>query len=264
MNLETSDLLRFNLIETVRLFNRWQKNGYFIESDGFICAAGTTDFPFGYANVSVRVDTAVDPDLAIGKGLSFFKGLNRSFTLMINGKPDADLEEAAIRTGLVVYEDSPWMILNNRINAIEARTDIRIEQAKNDGDIDIIRSINSRAYESLGLPAAQGEALYGVTERILSPETMHFIAYLEGSPVATVMILFTRNVACIGWVGTVASARGQGVASHMVKTVSNKCFDEGARLVHLQASTMGRSIYEKMGYQTFDRWKLYCADISRI
>ena len=264
MNMESSALLRFNLVETVRAFNRWHKEGYFIENDGIICAAGTTDFPFGYTNVSVRVDEAVDPDSAIRKGLSFFKGLGRSFTLMINGKQDADLENAAIRTGLVLYEDSPWMILNNKIAAIEERTDIRIEQARNTGDIDKIRSINSQAYESLGLPSVQTEALYGVPERILSPDTMHFIAYLGGSPVATVMILFTRDVACIGWVGTVASARGQGIATHLVKTISNRCFDEGARLVHLQASTMGWPIYEKMGYEAFDQWKLYCADITRI
>lgn len=264
MNVESSALLRFNLVETVRVFNRWQMNGYFIESDGLICAAGTTDFPFGFSNDLIRVDASVDPDLVIGKGLSFFKGLGRSFTLMINGKQDADLEDAAIRTGLILYEDSPWMILNNKIDTIEERTDIRIEQARNRGDIDRIRTINSQAYESLGLPSEQTDALYGMPDRILSPEAMHFIAYLGGIPVATVMILFTRNVACISMVGTVASARGQGVATHMVKAISNRCFDEGIRLVHLQASAMGRSIYEKMGYQTFDRWKLYCADIKRI
>ncbi len=264
MNEESSALLRFNLVETVRVFNRWQKNAYFIEGDGLICAAGTTDFPFGFSNDLVRVSPTVDPDLVLDRGLTFFKGLGRSFTLLINGKQDADLEDAAIRRGLVLYEDSPWMILNDKIAVIEERTDIRIEQARTTGDIDIIRSINSRAYESLGLPSAQAEALYGVPDRILSPDSLHFVAYLGESPVATVMILFTWDVACISWVGTVASARGKGVATHLVKTISNRGFEEGARLVHLQASTMGRPIYEKMGYQTFDRWKLYCADITRI
>ena len=54
----------------------------------------------------------------------------------------------------------------------------------------------------------------------------------------------------IGWVGTVPEQRGHGYAEAVTWAAVREGFRRGAAFANLQASPMGRPIYERMGFIT--------------
>ena len=84
-------------------------------------------------------------------------------------------------------------------------------------------------------------------------------AYLEvtaaayatyGAPVAAAAVYITHGVAGIGWVGTQPAQRGHGYAEAVTWAAIREGFRRGAAFANLQASPMGRPIYERMGFIT--------------
>jgi GNAT superfamily N-acetyltransferase len=63
--------------------------------------------------------------------------------------------------------------------------------------------------------------------------------------------------AIVGWVGTLEPFRRRGLGELVTRVVTNWAFDEGATLVTLQASPMGRPIYERMGFETVSSERLF-------
>ncbi len=85
-------------------------------------------------------------------------------------------------------------------------------------------------------------------EGLLADEVAAFIADLDGEPVGIAMTIVSHGVAGIYWVGSLKQARGRGIGRAVTAAATNAGFDLGADVASLQASPMGRPIYEAMGY----------------
>ena len=70
-------------------------------------------------------------------------------------------------------------------------------------------------------------------------------------------MLLSHGIGGVYWVGTTPAGRGRGLAEACTRTVTNIAFDEGARMVTLQASPMGDPIYRRMGYRQIGSYALY-------
>jgi GNAT superfamily N-acetyltransferase len=77
----------------------------------------------------------------------------------------------------------------------------------------------------------------------------HFIGLLHGEPVATVSLVTAGGAAGIYNVTTVEAARGQGIGAAMTVAAARHGAALGFRLATLQASTMGRPVYERLGFR---------------
>jgi GNAT superfamily N-acetyltransferase len=77
----------------------------------------------------------------------------------------------------------------------------------------------------------------------------HFIGLLNGEPVATVSLVTAGGAAGIYNVTTVEAARGQGIGAAMTVGAVRHGESRGFALATLQASTMGRPVYERLGFE---------------
>jgi len=81
---------------------------------------------------------------------------------------------------------------------------------------------------------------------------------VEGGIVATAtLVCYGTQLAWVGMVLTDARYRGNGFATRLVRHALDCAHDLGARCVKLDATNVGRPLYEKLGFraeQTVERW----------
>ncbi len=77
----------------------------------------------------------------------------------------------------------------------------------------------------------------------------HFIGLLHGDPVATVSLVTAGGAAGIYNVTTVGPARRRGIGAAMTVAAVRHGAERGFGLATLQASTMGRPVYERLGFE---------------
>jgi GNAT superfamily N-acetyltransferase len=99
---------------------------------------------------------------------------------------------------------------------------------------------------SFGMPLPMVEALYA-PGMLDEPAMRVYIGYADGHPVATSISARSGTTLGVYSIGTVPEARGRGYGTaatwHLLRDA-----DPGWELAVLQASDMGRPIYERMGF----------------
>jgi GNAT superfamily N-acetyltransferase len=84
---------------------------------------------------------------------------------------------------------------------------------------------------------------------IRHPRWRSYVGYADGQPVATSALLITGDVAGVYWVATAEAFRGRGYGEAMTWHVVREGAAAGCRVAALQASDMGRPVYERMGFR---------------
>lgn len=98
-----------------------------------------------------------------------------------------------------------------------------------------------------GIPAQAVESLY--SQRMLEvPSLRAFIGSVAGQPMATSISIRTGDTVGVYSVTTLAEYRGRGYGTAMTWHLLADA-DPGWRVAVLQASEMGRPVYERMGFQ---------------
>lgn len=95
--------------------------------------------------------------------------------------------------------------------------------------------------------------------RYVHPEMIWYLGSVAGEPVATAILYAHRKVAGIYAVATVERARRRGYGRAITEKAVRDGFALGCSRSFLQSSTIGRPVYEAMGYHwSFDRavWTL--------
>ena len=80
-----------------------------------------------------------------------------------------------------------------------------------------------------------------------APE-VHFLGYVGGEPVATTSLLTSGGAAGIYNVATAEPHRGRGIAAQMTAHAIAVGGRRGLKVATLQSSTMGRRVYERLGF----------------
>ena len=81
-----------------------------------------------------------------------------------------------------------------------------------------------------------------------APE-VHFLGLLHGEPVATVSLVTAGGAAGIYNVTTTEAARGRGIGATMTVAAARHGAERGLTLATLQASAIGRPVYERLGFE---------------
>ena len=82
-------------------------------------------------------------------------------------------------------------------------------------------------------------------------QTLVGVARLEGRPACTAQVTIAGSDAGVYAVATVPEARGQGLARRLQYQLLQRARERGALTTSLQASAMGRPVYEALGYASF-------------
>jgi len=121
--------------------------------------------------------------------------------------------------------------------------ELRIERVT-DGTLQAFRRTTESGF---GMPAP-------IVEHFYPPSMLHderlraFLGWMDGRPVATAFSSRTGDVVGIYSIATVPEARRRGIGAAMTWHLPRDA-DPGWRLGVLQASEMGRPLYERMGFR---------------
>ncbi|MEX2204960.1 MAG: hypothetical protein WEF50_01895 [Myxococcota bacterium] len=256
-------LLELNVLESVREFARWQSGSLCIEEDGILMVAGTSDSPLGYANCALRVDPEVDANLLLERADQFFGDQQRGYTVWTRAAADEDLERAALGQGFRQIVESPWMVLASPLPEAEPAQGFELRRVRDVAGVRDAAAVNAEAYQSLAFSAEEVEAIYGRPERALEPNVAIFVGYLDGDPTSTAMSLHTAGVGGVYWVGTREARRAKGFAGACTRAAANAGFRAGARVVTLQATRMGESLYRRLGFHTVAAHRWLVSSLTR-
>jgi len=251
-------LIDLNVVESIREFARWQGASLCVEDDGVLLVAGPSDSPLGYTNCAARVDPETPAAHVLERAQGFFGDQDRGFTLWARASADADLEQAARARGLAPVSESPWLVLSSALDAKPLADGARVVLVTDEAGMADAAAVNRDAYQSQGFSADAVDAIYARPKRMLSPAVSVFVLYLGDRPVATAITLHTTGVGGVYWVGTRASDRARGYGEACTRAAVNAGFEAGARVVTLQATRMGESLYRRLGFRAVaaHRWLL--------
>lgn len=85
----------------------------------------------------------------------------------------------------------------------------------------------------------------------------HYLARLDGRPVATTTGVVAGDTLGIYNVATVPEARGNGIGRQITLAAMEDGAAAGCALAVLEASEMGRCVYERLGFRAFGEYQVY-------
>lgn len=248
-----------NLIESSRQLFELDPEAEVEAGPGWLFGAGSATHPV-ISNVAFRSDDGFDGASLIAGAREFFSTRGRGFSVWGRGgiPADDDLFAAAEAAGLQAVYEMPEMVLRAPVEERPLPAGAELRRLSRAEEATDYWRIAAASYASLGFPP---EAFAGYRDHtpLLRENVAAFLAHLDGEPVAIAMTIVSGGVAGIYWVGTLEAARGRGLGRAVTAAATNAGFALGAELASLQASPMGRPIYEEMGYETIFDYRLLMA-----
>jgi GNAT superfamily N-acetyltransferase len=163
---------------------------------------------------------------------------------------DAGLLPAGEETstpGMVAFPIDPAAI------AVPSAPELAIHRVTNAGGVDAhCRTVTSGFGSDPAV--AFGTACPDLLDR---PECVMYVGYVEGQPVVSGLGWRTGRTVGVYSIATIESARGRGYGSAMTARVVTDGVSAGCDVAALQASAMGRPIYERLGFRSVVRYVAY-------
>lgn len=248
-----------NLIDSSRLLFGLDPDAAVEAEPGWLFGAGSPSHPV-ISNAVFRRDDGADPDDLLARAGDFFGERGRGFSVWArDGRDeDRDLLAAADAAGLQVVYAMPEMTLGAPVQAPALPAGVELRKLASGEQAADYWRVATASYASLGFPP---EVFAGYRDHtpLLRDNVAAFLAYLDGAPVAVAMTIVSEGVAGIYWVGALEQARGRGLGRAVTAAATNAGFELGAGIASLQASPMGKPIYEAMGYETIFEYRLLMA-----
>ena len=249
--------LHLNLIDSSRQLFELDGGAVIEAGDGWLFGAGSPSHPV-ISNAAFRSDDSVNPAELISRAKDFFAARGRGFSIWIRGDQpeDQDLTVAASEAGLQLVYEMPEMVLGSPVEEPPLPSGAELRQLSEVGQADDYWKVAAASYTSIGFPP-EVFAGYSNHDGLLAENVAAFIAYLDDEPVSIAMTIVSHGVAGIYWVGSLEQARGQGLGRAVTAVATNAGFELGADIASLQASPMGKPIYEAMGYERVFDYRLF-------
>jgi GNAT superfamily N-acetyltransferase len=217
---------------------------------GLLCAA--TPLPVAQFNVAFVTRPLDDGAGLLREAAAFFDERGVPFVVRIREGLDPAAERACEALGLAYSDTVPGMALTSLV-APPAPPDLEIRTARVGAALDEHRRVVTTAF---GMPLEMAERLF--TDTILTSRDMEtYVGYVKGEAVATSVLLAFERVAGVYSVATLPEARGRGYGEAMTWQCVRRGAELGCVISALQASEMGRPVYERMGYRLVSSYRTF-------
>ncbi len=146
-------------------------------------------------------------------------------------------------------DDTPGMALMSLTGLSKmSAADVEIVPVTEAGQLDAVATVISDAF---GEPL---EAARPASEMLEDRRVSWFVGHLDGEPAACGQLLRTGDVAGVYTIGVCDRYRRRGLGDAISRAVLTAGRDQGCEIGVLQASPMGRPVYERMGFETVTRY----------
>jgi GNAT superfamily N-acetyltransferase len=252
-----------NLVESSRRLFGLDPGAEIKAGEGWLFGAGRSTHPL-ISNAAFRIDDRLDPDEHIERARAWFARRGRGFAVWTRaGAPeDRGLIEAAERAGLRSVYEMPEMVLRGEGGKapppfeLSPPAGVELAPVESAEDAAAYWRVATESYADIGFPP-EIFAFYENHDYLWADGTTAFLARVDGEPAAISMTIVTHEVAGIYWVGTGEAARGRGLGTALTAAAVDAGLALGATSASLQASPMGKPIYQRMGFETIFDYRLY-------
>lgn len=223
------------------------------EFDGVICTA--TEVPDASLNFAFVARPPKDPVAALRQALEYFDRLGLPFVVRIREGTSPEAEQASAELGLPYSDTVPGLALHPLNAPPPVPEGLRIRVVRTPGDLQVFREVAAAGF---GIPV-EGAQLLLRDAMLDEPSIESYLGYSEGVPVATSTLVRAGGTAGVYNVATVGTHRKRGYGEALTWRAVHGGASAGCDVAILQASEMGRPIYERMGfrlvapYRTFHR-----------
>lgn len=254
---QRGDAAHLNLVESSRRLFELDSGAAVEAGQGALLAAGTASHPL-ISNAAFRVDDQLDPDELLERAQGFFGARERAFAVWARAaaEEDRDLVAALERGGLRKVFAMPEMVLDRRPDPCPPPAGVELRRVASPGEAKDYWKVAADAYATNGFPD-EVFAFYDRHDGLWAKGVAAYLALIDGRPASIAMTIVNHGVAGIYWVGTCQDARGRGLGAMVTTAAVEAGFEAGCDLVSLQASPLGRPIYERMGFEAIYDYELY-------
>ncbi len=211
--------------------------------------SGTGDRDFNQAMVAGVAE--VGGDAAIQVVEAWFRG-RADFVFWFREPDDRVLTEAARRAGYRQERSEPAMFLDDVDRSWPVPGGLEVRTVTGDAGVaDYAAAEAEDLTRFVGRREADESLARAVMER---PGMKLFVGYLGGVPVARSMVVVSGTMAGVTNVYVAPSARRRGVGTAMTASAIAAGREMGATEACLEASAMGRPMYERMGFREVYRY----------
>jgi hypothetical protein len=262
-------LADLTLAEYLRYLARF--GGAILERDGLLMFAGAHRQPNPYRNGALRLDTQLPADEALRRAREFFGARRSSFALWAREHGDADLEQAAGRSGFRELERLPEMALYELPKYLPPPDGVELRRAVDNQTRQDYLGLVADAWGMGDMPREVAAKVFFDPESLHVPNVAAFVAYYDGLPISAAMTHVSHEVALGCQAATIRrpksgqrlprtgpSAERRGLAESCLWAALKVSFDElGATLSLGQTSRLGAPVWQELGYRFFTSYARY-------
>ncbi len=239
-----------NFFGTFRMLAELNDDGKVWTDDGLLVAASGVPLR-SFNNVFVRRQLQ-NPVSILSDVFAYLDGRKLPFRLRLREGRDQAAEAAAERHGLHRIRTIPELALDPiTVEAKPPPLDIRRV-----AEVGVLDDHVAVVADGFDMPASLLREVF--SSRLVEEATWRgYVGYAGGRPVAASQLSMTDGVAGIYYVATLEEFRGRGFGEAMTRRAIQDGADAGCDVAVLQASDMGRPIYERMGFRLVAGYKTF-------
>jgi GNAT superfamily N-acetyltransferase len=203
----------------------------------------------GYLDAAIPTDYSCNAGMFLDDAQSFFAEHQRPFVVWVPRSFHDLIAEVGRRGGVLDSSDTPAMSIAHRVE-VDSPLDARVVESVDDRET--FAEVCERGY---GVPG-----LGWITQHIEAFDadgTTWVTAFDNDEPIGVACGFHDGATGGIYYVATPLEHRGKGVARAVTAWMTNYLFDGGVNEVVLQSSKPGLSVYQRLGFDTYDLYDRY-------
>jgi hypothetical protein len=209
--------------------------------------------PFSQFNLAILKPPLENLEAAIGRADDYFADRELPFRFTVRDDFRGRVEERLLGAGYLEAAPVPAMVLRAIPPIPSPPPELEILTVTGGDAVDQFRGVAERGF---GFPPGMGKI--AISDRVVAhPDTELYLGRVDGVPVATTLLQMSNQVAGIYFVACEEGYRRRGYGEALTWAGVGGGATRGAAFASLQASELGRPVYQRMGFDVLAHYHFY-------